>query len=1028
MGFLDDLKKNITKDSNKKISSKNLDITMPKDSNNPNPNINNEPNIKDQEFGNIKLNSNENDEKLFIKDKIKKDNTSRGLHREENIFSFKPNIDALIKEKEIYENLQKYPELESGTKWEISSKELSNTPIQNENSKNLKISKKNLDSQKNSLQQLRMMAKFENENNLKNKINLNNSFQNTESPNTSFSNNLSTIKDYSKTNYENNSVKKITPKVSINPQKIEFNLDKKNLIKPATEKDSIRTNFINTKNESSPIQTNKFGWDKKDIIPQQKTNNFINEKNENQINENLLSNKEPNSNKKTNLINNQIDEIDSTKIDSTNYLNPHSDEINWMNEEKIEKPNIEDFYDKKEYQKENKPVNHDWLNSDIKEEIINLPKGMEISPKKINSEIGKKVITDNNSPQVNWLEGDLDETTLEEDVLNDEQKIIGPKWINKNSNSVKKEPPQTMGYINTPIDKMFDLLTSYKSANINELSEYCGLNPDSVELISRKFEEHEITELKYYTTPGKRPSVIFKNDVPSNIRDIPKGTIIDKYEMVVDFVKILVTIVEVEGEPRPIYTLGTPTIGKYTRKFLDIVKDEVAETMPIELDEILDPRKSKKLKVRFFKELTTNLSRYLPNISEDIINPLSGLVLHELYGLGDIELFMADDMLEEVAINSAKTPLTVYHRIYGWMKTNVFLDSEERIINYSSQIGRKIGREITTLKPILDAHLLSGDRVNATLFPISSEGNTLTIRRFARKPWTIIDFIGKAHTMTTEMAAFLWLAMQYEMNVIVAGGTASGKTSALNTLLAMVPPYHRILSIEDVREIILPKYLMWNWVSLVTRSPNPEGLGEVTMLELMQSSLRMRPDRIIVGEIRRHKEAEVLMEAIETGHSIYSTIHANSGYQVLRRLVEPPMNIPPLQVELLDIIIVQYRDRKTNKRRTYEISEIEQTSSGQGLQINTIYKWSPRNDSWDKLSKPVKLLTLLNLHTGLTEEDVTKELKDRELILNWMTNNNITSLDDIGLVMKIFYSNPEKVKTLARKNVSIEEFKEKIYN
>ena len=570
------------------------------------------------------------------------------------------------------------------------------------------------------------------------------------------------------------------------------------------------------------------------------------------------------------------------------------------------------------------------------------------------------------------------------------------------------------------------MLTSYKQANSTEIAEYAGLKYDEVEIIARKFEEEGIVELKYYTTPGKRPAVILKEDVPSNIREIPKGKVIDKYEMIVDFVPVLITIVEVKGEPRPIYTLGTPSIGKYTRKFLDIVKDEVAETMPIDLEEILDPRKSKKLKVRFFKELTTNLGRYLSDVDVDILNPLSGIILHELYGLGDIELFMADDMLEEVAINSAKTPLTVYHRVYGWMKTNVFIDEEERIVNYASQIGRKVGREITVLKPILDAHLLSGDRVNSTLFPISSEGNTLTIRRFARRPWTIIDFIGTAHTMNTEMAALLWLAMQYELNVLVAGGTASGKTSALNTLLAMVPPYHRLISIEDVREIILPKYLIWNWVSMVTRSPNPEGLGEVTMLELMHSSLRMRPDRIIVGEIRRHKEAEVLMEAIETGHSIYSTVHANSAYQVLRRLVEPPMNIPPLQVELLDIIIVQYRDRKSNKRRTYEIAEIEQTSSGQGLQVNTIYKWAPRTDTWDKLSKPVKLLTLLNLHTGLTEEDVNIELATRKMILEWMRNNNITSLDDIGLIMKIFYSDMDKVKKLAKKNVTLEEFKNKV--
>jgi len=310
--------------------------------------------------------------------------------------------------------------------------------------------------------------------------------------------------------------------------------------------------------------------------------------------------------------------------------------------------------------------------------------------------------------------------------------------------------------------------------------------------------------------------------------------------------------------------------------------------------------------------------------------------------------------------------------------------------------------------------LLSGDRVNATLFPISAEGNTLTIRRFARRPWTIIDFIGKAHTMNTEMASILWLAMQYELNVVISGGTASGKTSALNTLLSLVPSYHRIISIEDVREIVLPKYLKWNWIPMVTRSANPEGMGEVTMLDCMVSSLRMRPDRIIVGEIRRKKQAEVLMEAIETGHSIYSTVHANSAYQVLRRLSEPPMSIPPMQIELIDLIVVQYRDRKTNRRRTYEISEIEQTSTGKGLQVNTIYKWSPRTDDWEQLNKPSKLFTLLNMHTGLTEEDLTQELSARKEILEWMRLQNINELDMIGFVMKLYYSDAQRVVKLAR--------------
>ncbi|MEK6959249.1 MAG: ATPase, T2SS/T4P/T4SS family [archaeon] len=616
------------------------------------------------------------------------------------------------------------------------------------------------------------------------------------------------------------------------------------------------------------------------------------------------------------------------------------------------------------------------------------------------------------------------EISVEEPVSTDFDEIMRvvdkPKWeTGTEPSDEEKKDLKKRDAIKTSIDKMFELLSSYQKVDTGELAGYMGMDPATVERIAKLFEDDGIVEIQYVVSLSQRPFVVLKKQIELKLKEKPVGKVLDNYTIEVDYVPAEISVIIVPGEARPTYVLETPWIGKYTRKFLDFVKNIVAENMPVEVEEILDPKKSKELKKKFFVELSSRITEFFPNSPPELLNMLSGIILHEMYGLGDIELIMGDDMLEEVAINSSKTPITIYHRIHGWLKTNMYPGTEEDIMNYSSQIGRKVGREITTLSPILDAHLLSGDRVNATLFPISAEGNTLTIRRFARRPWTIVDLVGKAHTMDSQMAALLWLGMQYEMNVLIAGGTASGKTSTLNTLLALVPSYHRLISIEDVREIILPKYLEWNWVPMVTRSANPEGLGEVTMLELMISSLRMRPDRIIVGEIRRKKEAEVLMEAIETGHSIYSTMHANSAYQVLRRLAEPPMSVPLMQIEMIDLVVAQYRDRKTNKRRTYEIAEIEQTSTGQGLQVNTIFKWSPRTDSWELLNKPTKILNLLNLHTGLTEEEVFKELDDRKVIIEWLRNNNINGLNMIGYIAKTFYSDPDKIKKMARENAPL---------
>jgi len=458
-----------------------------------------------------------------------------------------------------------------------------------------------------------------------------------------------------------------------------------------------------------------------------------------------------------------------------------------------------------------------------------------------------------------------------ENSLNEEKKEETFEWMNqqdieepneadfekesvfaRNKRKYAEEKTQTNKTL-TPIDEIFSTLEEKGKIDTGEIEKRFGIETNEIEKIAKIFEEQGIIEINYPTSLTKKPILTLKNPVAPKTIQTPKGTVLESYQIEADYVPAQISITMISEEPRPIYTMKVPSIGKYTKKFLDFIKEEVAENMPIELEEITDPKKSKKLKERFFFELNSHLSKYFSKASKETLNLLSGILLHEMYGLGDIELLMGDDMLEEVGINSAKTPITVYHRVHGWLKTNLLPGSEEEINNLSSQIGRKVGREITVLNPILDAHLLSGDRVNATLFPVSSEGNTLTIRRFARKPWTIIDFIGRAHTMNSEMAAMLWLAMQYELNVLIAGGTASGKTSALNSLLALVPTYHRTISIEDVREIVLPKFLEWNWVPLVTRSPNPEGLGEVTMLDLMITSLRMRPDRIIVGEIRRKK-------------------------------------------------------------------------------------------------------------------------------------------------------------------------------
>lgn len=491
--------------------------------------------------------------------------------------------------------------------------------------------------------------------------------------------------------------------------------------------------------------------------------------------------------------------------------------------------------------------------------------------------------------------------------------------------------------------------------------------------------------------------------------------LIDAYTVLADNVPAQIHIWNVKKESVPIYEISFPKVGKATFALLKNLRDELALKIPVEVENIIDSQRAAELKLEFYKKIRVVVKQKL-GTPDDETDVLAGVLLHEMYGLGDVEIIMSDDMLEELAINGSKVPISVYHKKYGWCKTNKFLPNETAIYNLSSQIGRKVGGEINTLNPIMDAHLLSGDRVASTLFPVSTQGNTITIRRFARNPWTAIHFLDpEVHTLSVEIAAFLWLTMQYELNILVAGGTASGKTSMLNSLCLFIPPTQRIISIEDTREIFLPQDLHWNWVPMTSRLPNPDGQGEITMLDLMIASLRMRPDRIVVGEVRRRKQAEAMFEAMHTGHSVYSTMHADTVQQVKRRLIEPPIEIPKAEIEALHLILIQYRDRRKGLRRTLELAEV-MSGEGVDLGLNYLYRWNPRTDTFAKVNDSIRVFEDLNLHTGMTPREINQDLNEKKLILNWMLKYNLKDIDEVGNIMRYYYKSQDILMEVVNKD------------
>lgn len=465
------------------------------------------------------------------------------------------------------------------------------------------------------------------------------------------------------------------------------------------------------------------------------------------------------------------------------------------------------------------------------------------------------------------------------------------------------------------------------------------------------------------------------------------------------------------------YIIEIPELSAATMAVIESLKEDLLKEANIGMNEVFDTTRVAYLKEKFKSIAEKLIESKISKIEKSKKDLIISTLLHDMLGLGKLEILLSDGDLEEIVVNTSAEPVWVYHKQFGWLKTGIQMENEKQIQNYASTIARRISRQITNLQPLLDAHLITGDRANSTLFPISTKGNTITIRKFARKPWTITDFV-QNQTINLEVSAFLWLCIQYELNMIIAGGTSSGKTSVMNTLMPFIQPNHRIISIEDTRELQLPNFL--HWVPLTTREPNPEGKGEVTMLDLMINSLRMRPDRIIVGEIRRSDQAEVLFEAMHTGHSVYATMHADTADQVIKRLTNPPINIPEVMMEALHLIVVQHRDRRRGIRRTFQVAELLPTGESEEkvvLKTNVLYRCKANGEIVSH-NECIRVFDILKLHTGMAERELVNDLKEKMSVLKWMSDRKINEVDDVGKVIAEYYTDKERLISFVSKNTA----------
>ena len=395
------------------------------------------------------------------------------------------------------------------------------------------------------------------------------------------------------------------------------------------------------------------------------------------------------------------------------------------------------------------------------------------------------------------------------------------------------------------------------------------------------------------------------------------------------------------------------------------------------------------------------------NISYESYQKIFYYICRDFIGFNETEPLLRDYFIEDIECNGVDSHVYIVHRIYKNVKTNLIFKDSDKLESFVEKLAQRCGKYISYAKPILDGSLPDGSRVNATYTKdITSKGPTFTIRKFTKTPWTPPQLLSFS-TLSPEMLAYLWLLVQYKMNILITGGTASGKTTLLNALAFFIPPESRVVSIEDTRELNLPRE---NWLPSVVRSATGIGnVGEVDLFTLLKSSFRQNPDYVIVGEVRG-KEAYVLFQGMASGHSSISTIHAESVDTVVKRLQTPPIELSPTLLNVLDCVCIMTHAiaKKQETRKLKEIVEIiNVTNEGVAL-TNTPFVWDPSDDQF-YFKKNSKIFEKIAKRYGIRAEELDLEFRRRVQLIYKLYQNKIFGFTKVQNIINKYYKKPEEV-------------------
>ncbi len=383
-----------------------------------------------------------------------------------------------------------------------------------------------------------------------------------------------------------------------------------------------------------------------------------------------------------------------------------------------------------------------------------------------------------------------------------------------------------------------------------------------------------------------------------------------------------------------------------------------------------------------------------PMLTDERLGILYYYLKRDLSGYGPLDVLMHDSAIEDMSCNGQDLPVFIFHRIYGSLPTSIVF-AENELNQFVLKLAQKANKQVSLSNPMVDATLPDGARIQLTYSEVvSTKGSSFTIRKFREEPMTPLDLIG-LKTYDSELLAFLWLAIENHKSMIIAGGTASGKTSTMNAVSLFIPQNAKIVSLEDTREIQLPHK---NWLPTQTRELIASGVkgDDIDLFSLLKACMRQRPEFIIVGEVRG-REAQTLFQAMNTGHATLSTIHAGSVQEAVNRLTHDPINVSPVMFTALDLIVIQslYSFGNTRIRRCVSINEIEVDKNGE-IQSTPLYEWEMESDKFLKKTEKSRVLADIAAHRGWSDEEVRAQLQKRQEFFTWALEVRPPDIQDLA--------------------------------